>query len=245
MLEPVRFLLELPGASGRAVYDALLRPGALAHPDRLVCPAALAPTGAGVSELAHERGLGLPSRPADPSGWMAGIDWASPLHRLALLPREVLESLAWYLGLAGEHQSLRQIVLRDSLQALQANGVSGDHLAFVYGLPTDQVGAGSASVSSSGRAASATNDPFTEPAYLPARIIRTGWGLISADAASLPHPLSWRLTIKLPPEASPEAGRTASITPGDRLFEWVRAQVVTAWQPEFDARLAAFAATRG
>jgi hypothetical protein len=245
MPDPSRFVLSTPPEVGRAVYDFLLRPAGCADPGRIARPAALQPAGQRADEIALARGLGTAVPPSDPAGWIERIDWASPMHRLAMLPREVLATLAWYLGLAGQHWALRRIVRRDDLRALQASGVSADHLAFVYALPIDAAGTATAAPRPIARDAALSAEPSFDPAAWPSRIARTGWALIATVAVSLPAALAWRLVLKLPVEASPGEANAACITPGDPLFEAVRSQVVAAWQPRFDPSLAALAAARG
>jgi len=245
MPDPSRFVLATPPEVGRAVYDFLLRPAAGADPGRVARPAVLQSAGQRVDEIALAQGLGAAPPPRDPAGWIERIDWASPLHRLAMLPREVLATLAWYLGLAGQHRALRRIVRREDLRALQANGVSADHLAFVYSLPVDAPAAASAASRPIARDMAPPAEPSIDPAAWPPRIARTGWALIAAVAASLPAALAWRLALKLPIEASPDDAGGACIVPADPLFEMVRAQVVSSWHPGFDPSLAALASAHG
>jgi hypothetical protein len=240
-----RFVLATPPEVGRAVYDFLLRPAACADPDRMARPPVLQLACQRVDEIAFARGLGSAPPPIDPPGWTERIDWASPLHRLAMLPREVLKTLAWYLGLAGQHQALRRIVRRDDLRALQANGVSLDHLAFVYSLPVDATATASTASQPIVRDPPPPAESSIDPAAWPPRIARTGWALIAAAAASLPAALAWRLALKLPIDASPDDASAACIAPADPLFETVRAQVVSSWHPSFDPSLTALAAARG
>jgi len=235
----VRELLDLPIELSRLIHDFAFRPSLGAHPERLALPMPLDSTSDAVQVIAIERGLlGPAAGPVDAERCLGQIDCQSPLHRIALLPREILEALAWYMGLAAFRDRLRRIVMRDELRALHAQGLSSEHLDFVYQIP-DSPGRQGAST---GAAAAVLE---LAPANWPQRIQAHGWSILSALRAVFPASIAARYQLKLPPEAPARAGDEHPLPPNDPRFEWVRERVVAAWRPDFDSSLSALASRSG
>lgn len=249
-----RELLDLPAELGRLIHEFLFMPSLGGHPERVGLPEPFDRGGEEVRAIAIEQGLlGPPVGSRDAELCLGQIDWQSPLHRLALLPREILEALSWYLGLAACRDRLRRIVMRDELRALYAQGLSAEHLAFVYQLPEQPRMSGLSSVPESAQSVPVLPD-------WPQHIQAEGWSVLKAVQALLPDPIAARYELKLPPDrpsgvsasgraapagAEPGWGDSRPVAPGAPLFEWVRGRIVAAWRPDFDARLAALAERPG
>ncbi|MEN9775656.1 MAG: hypothetical protein RL322_2726 [Pseudomonadota bacterium] len=231
-------LLQLPREIARLVIEFVLNPGAGADPGRVRLPAPLEPGSDSVRACSIERGLLGPAiggREAEDC--LRQFQWQSPLHRLAVLPREVLESLAWHLGLATLRDRLRRVVTRDALRALHAEGVSAEHLSFVYQLPD---------VTDPSRGLASPTERL--PAALPADplngthpIAQAGWGVLGSLHALLPEAIALRFRLKCPPQLEQASAVAPGLMPQDPLFDWVRVRVVSAWRTDFDSSLAALA----
>lgn len=233
-----RALLELPADLGRLIHEFVFRPVLGAHPERVALPSPLHDGSDAVQAIAIERGLlGPAAGRVDAQLCLGQIEWQSPLHRMALLPREVLEALAWYLGLAAFRDRLRRIVMRDEIRALHAEGLSAEHLAFVYQLP-ELAGERRSPEGRLGTESGAVT------ANWPQQILGRGWGVLGAVRSRLPAPIAVRFQFKLPPGVPEPVDEGTSVLP-DPLFDWIRERVVNAWRPDFDARLAALAAPPG
>jgi hypothetical protein len=244
-------LLGLPAELGRLIHEFLFRPGLGAHPERLALPSPFDQAGEVVQAVVIERGLlGPAAGSVDAEACLAQFDWQSPLHRIALLPRDILETLSWYLGLAACRDRLRRIVMRDELRALHARGLSAGHLAFVYQLP-EQAGtrglSDSRRIESGGQSSapghtgmdgrsSAPESMRSEPVQpaWPERILAEGWSILEAVRALLPDPIAVRYQLKLPPDRPSDASSPERVAPGD--FERVRrdAQEVAPGGPLFE-----------
>jgi len=235
----VRELLDLPIELSRLIHDFAFRPGLGAHPERIALPMPLNSANDSVQAVAIERGLlGPAAGPLDAERCLGQIDWQSPLHRIALLPREILEALAWYLGLAAFRDRLRRVVMRDELRTLHAQGLSAEHLAFVYQIPDDPGSKGGSTGAAAVLRESATST-------WPQRIQAQGWSILGELREVLPASIAARFQLKLPPEAPSVAGDEPPLAPNDPRFEWVRERVVAAWRPDFDSRLSALASRSG
>ena len=100
----------------RQVMTALYTPAADMHPEQAH---ALVPRELwALPATVLSRGLGEPL-----NDWPAELDGRKVEHRLALLPRTVLEQVAWNLGLLAHAASLRKLVLRSEVQALSEQGL--------------------------------------------------------------------------------------------------------------------------
>jgi hypothetical protein len=220
-------VLRLPRSEGKAVYDFLFAPAASAHPDRIGLPEPLRSAGPAVRALA----LAAKGEPAagNVDGLPELINWRSPDHRTAILPAKVLETLAWYLGLAAYAGTLRRVVLRDELMALNAAGIGDSELQFVYSLPAP--------------------DPQltdTEPVSVLAgegassRVWRAGWTQLIELAGRLPAPIGARFRLKLPFVETEAAERPPSMN--EAAFAHVRKLVMDSMLPQFDESLESLAA---
>jgi hypothetical protein len=224
-----RLVLGLPRTIGLAVYEFLFVPAAQAHPQQLAVPEPL--YGAGLATRAaalHNMG---DTYSADVE-WHALIDWRSVGHRTAMLPREVLESLAWFAGLAFHAPILRRVVRREDLLELQSGGITSEHLQFVYGL---------SAIPSTGTREPDSSTHTTEVAT--EAIWGSGWGLLHDIARALPAGMAERMQIKLPSLEQSVAPQGALPALDAALFDRVRRSVVEMWAPEFDASLDAMCAT--
>ena len=219
-------VLNLPQKIGQAVYTFLFAPGQSVHAERLALPEGLSKADASARAVALARDGEIPQ--SLDTAWHSQIDWRSLEHRTAVLPREALEVLAWYLGLAAYASALRQVVLREELLSLQSGGVAAEHLEFVYALP-----------------ASETTQPIVKPSvsrltpeHASSDIWRAGWACLSSFAGQLPAALGARLMLKLPlQDAGDESPKLSFET-----FRHVRQLVVSSVVPEFDASLESLAA---
>jgi len=232
-------LLQLPGEIGRLVIEFVLNPGAGADPRQVRLPAPLEQTSDAVRACSIERGLRGPAIGAsDAEECLRQFQWTSPLHRLAILPRDVLETLAWYMGLAALRDRLRRVVTRDALRALHAVGVSAEHLSFVYQLPDASDRLPARTLQADGLAAAMPADGLSGSQH----IAQAGWAALASLHAVLPSAIASRFRLKCPPEPDKASMVAPDLTPEDPIFEWVRVRVVSAWRPDFDTCLAALAA---
>jgi hypothetical protein len=234
----LRLILALPGPLGQLVHQFLFDPAADADPDRVATPGCLADGGGTLRAQALEAGLwGGGISPQEVDQCLAAFDWASPLHRLALVPRGVLEGLAWRLGLAVHREVLCRIVLRDELRAIQSEGVESDHLSFVYRLVAETDADRSQPTEIDSVVVDARDEGW------PSRIFSAGWASIAGAARSMPALISARFQLKLPRQIEETASAYSAQSLGNALFETIRSQVVAAWKADFDSSLAALAAS--
>jgi hypothetical protein len=186
---------------------ALFMPAQDMHPDQaraLVPPALWALSASRIS-----RGL------APQQSWPAELDGRRLSHKLALLPRVVLEQVGWNLGLLSSASNLRRLVLRHELQLLADQGMQEADWALVLSAP---------------RQAKNTNAPLTNAAVAqwPALIRHTGQLALAALATSMDSVLAQRLSCKLAPTTA------AAELPAPDTLELAYTQAVGPWSAHWD-----------
>jgi hypothetical protein len=142
-------------------------------------------------------------------------------HRLSLLPRKVLESLSLNLGMLMHASFLRQVVLRQDLQALAQGGVDEATWTMVF--------ANAANTPSPEKTFS--NLPRSEVARWPSLLREVGEQSLLALSNTLPRPLGQRLRWKLPVHSQP------GTLPQAPLLAQAYATSVNGWCPDWDERL--------
>jgi hypothetical protein len=151
--------------------------------------------------------------------WDGLFDGRQRGHRLALLPRAVIERLSWNLGLLTHAAVLRQVVLRQDLALLSDQGMDDDSWALVFRAP-EMKGAPS-------------DLGQSQMAQWQAVLRETGERGLTAFSQTLPAPFGQRLLWKLPPtDPSPSAAAPALL---DLAYE----EAVLSWSTDWDACLSA------
>jgi hypothetical protein len=142
-------------------------------------------------------------------------------HRLSLLPRTVLESLTLNLGLLMHAGALRQVVLRQDLQALAQGGVDETAWTMVFahaaGTPSPEK--------------TLPHLPHSEVARWPSLLREAGEQALLALSNTLPRPLGQRLRWKLPVHSQP------GTLPQAPMLAQAYATSVNGWCPDWDERL--------
>jgi hypothetical protein len=202
-------VLQWPQPVSRQVMSALFMPAADLHPDqaRSLVPRALWALPA--ADLS--RGLEPVARQ-----WPQEIDGRRIEHRLALLPRSVLEQVSWNLGLLLAASSLRKRVLRSELQTLAEHGLSEDDWALVHQAPRSA-------------ALPPVELPTNELPQWPELLRHAGAQALLALTAPLGQILGARLTWKLPP-GEPASSQAPSAT----LLKQAYAPAVHRWSTDWD-----------
>jgi hypothetical protein len=197
-------VLNLPTDAARCVFEFAYHPANYIHPDR---------ADAGVPQALRQSGLnprntslGLLNMPCL-SSWN-GLDWGHLQHRVALLPLDGLQALAWRLGLASVAPRLRRVIVRRDWMALSET-LSTDDWQWVDAWP----GPMAAGAGARARAETAANrhtigQPLNWlPAEAlddlplsdwPAHIGAWGWQVLDAACDGLPTDIGARLRLKLP-----------------------------------------------
>lgn len=139
-------------------------------------------------------------------------------HRLALLPRGVLEQLSLYLGLLMHAGFLRQVVLHQDLQSLARGGVDEAAWTLVFAAATESPTPTNASALLI----------HGEVARWPALLRATGEQALLALSNTLPAPLGQRLRWKLPLHDQPG---TLPTTP---MLTQAYATSVNGWCTDWD-----------
>ncbi len=177
-------LLGLSAPAARHVFEFAHLPALYADPER-------------IAEVRPPALQNLKIHPANLSGALTlalqlpelkALDTFSPLHRAALLPRELLRELAWYLGLQSAHAHLRKLVLRQDLDNL-ADDVQPKHWRWVFQahdvvLPSQLFTANEL-----------RDVPISD---WPGRLLDRGWQLLHQLSRSLPVCVGRRMHLKLP-----------------------------------------------
>jgi hypothetical protein len=202
-------VVQWPQPVSRQVMSALFMPAADLHPDqaRSLVPRALWRLPA--ADLS--RGLEPVARQ-----WPQEIDGRRIEHRLALLPRSVLEQVSWNLGLLLAASSLRKRVLRSELQLLAEHGLSDEDWALVHEAPRSA-------------AAPALDLPTSELPQWPELLRQAGAQALLALATPLGQILGARLRWKLPP-GEPAPGPA----PSAALLKQAYAPAVRRWSTDWD-----------
>jgi hypothetical protein len=199
-------LLQWPQQVAQQVHAALFLPAADLHPQRAreLVPKAL-------WNLSAAR---LSPALAAPQAWQE-FDGRRLPHRLALLPREVVDRVAWNLGLLISAPRLRQVVLRSELQQLADQGLDEDAwqlVLLVKGAPAAQ-----------------DLGPIEQWGQA---IKQRGESALLGLAEEIGGGLGQRLTFKLAP-ALPVAAPAAT-----DLLDQAYTPVVQAWSAQWDRCLA-------
>lgn len=215
-------LLQWPQAVARQVFTAVMVPAADMHPAqaRQAVPQALW----AVSPVHLSKALNQ----GTPADWHSAIDGRQISHRLALLPTEVVGQVAWNLGLLMHARNLRQVVLREEVQALAEAGI--DEAAWQWVLqpikPHQLMAADS-------RLASL---PMAQwPQWLRERGEQALAALTGTLMPALAQRLRWKLGVQ-------EAG--AGDPPAAELIELAYGQAAAAWSTDWDHCLAQLKPTR-
>ena len=163
---------------------------------------------------AHRLSQGLEPRLND---WPAELDGRRIEHRLALLPRSVIETVAWNLGLLACAASLRRRVLRSEVQLLAEHGLQDGDWALALSAP--RTGAPQADL--------LADHPLQE---WPGRMGQLGQAMLADLCSQLGPVLGARLRCKLAVSAEPPAKVRA--TAG--LLELAYPAPVRAWSLHWD-----------
>jgi hypothetical protein len=216
-------LFHLPPPLAAAVLNFLTRPAQEADPQRLA--GALPPGWPLPLSAAAQRAVQQPWH-LDTGRDVELLDPAQPLHRLALLPRAALATLARQLALHDQAARLRRVVLRSERQAL-APHIEATDWAWLLS-----------------PAAGSPAQALAEPALheLPHWLDTVGWALLEAAATLLPTGLAQRLQLKLRP--APATGPGLAL-PAELARQRVLARYPGAaatwsprWEPDWQAWLA-------
>ena len=240
-------VMSLPAEAARCVFEFAYHPAHYMHPDRVghLVPQALHNTGLNK----HNTSVGLLSLPGL-STWN-GLDWGNVQHRLALLPLEGLQTLAWRLGLASVAPRLRQVILKREWLAL-SEFLSADDWRWVDTWPSPMAaGARERSEPSANR--HAISQPLN---WLPAEaldelplsewhlhMLHWGWQVVETACDAMPSDIGERLRLKLPMStlSAQDQTMTARSTkpphPTLALTALVAAypSAVAQWNPTWDA----------
>lgn len=177
-------LMGLSTTAARHVFEFAHSPALYADPERI---AAVRPSALQNLET-HPANLSAALALAFELPELKALDTFSPLHRAALLPREWLRELAWYLGLQSAHIHLRKLVLRQDLENL-ANDVQSKHWHWVFQAHDVVLS----------RQLFTANELRDVPiAAWPARLLDRGWQLLHQLTRSLPVCVGRRMQLKLP-----------------------------------------------
>jgi hypothetical protein len=209
-------VLQWPRAVSRQVMCALFMPAQDMHPEhaRVQVPRTLW----ALPAAPLSRGLETP-----PTDWPAELDGSRIDHRLSLLPRSVLEQVAWNLGLVIHGPNLRKLVLREQVQTLNEQGLQ-DH---------DWQLALSSSI-----ATSAPTAPEPLPALnlteWPQRLKQSGFMALQALAVHMGPVLGQRLSWKLPPDFTADVATTR---PSNAQLQLAYTPAVSHWSAQWDSCL--------
>jgi len=212
--------------AARCIFEFAYLPSQYTEPERLVSlkPAMLAGVDAPAERVSRAiaQTLGLPD--------LDGLDTAQPLHRVALLPHDVIRDLAWWLGLRSASAALRKLVLREDLNALDGH-VRQAHWSWVF-----------SPFEGAMPSALATESALQQQAVAewPQLIWRSGWDALVSICLGLPRSIGQRLWLKLPVQTpdvfalampAPDAAQMQSLT---QHVTQAYAAVVQQWSPQWD-----------
>lgn len=169
---------------------------------------------------AHRLSQGLQPRLND---WPAELDGRRIEHRLALLPRSVIEAIAWNLGLLACAASLRRRVLRSEVQLLAEHGLQEGDWALALSAPRN----------GAPQADPLADHPLQE---WPSRMGQLGQAMLANLCAQLGPVLGARLRCKLATGAE-SAAETKLPAPAG-LLALAYPAPVRAWSPDWDDCLA-------
>jgi hypothetical protein len=209
-------LLQWPQTVARQVFTAVMVPAADMHPAqaRQAVPQALW----AVSPVHLSKALSQ----GTPADWHSAIDGRQISHRLALLPTAVVAQVAWNLGLLMHARNLRQVVMREDVQALADAGIDEAAWQWVLQpLKPHQL------LAADGRLASL---PLAQwPQWLRER----GEDALLALTGSLMPALAQRLRWKLGAQEPSAAG-----LPNPELIELAYGEAAAGWSADWDRCLA-------
>lgn len=201
-------LLNWPQTVARQVHAALFLPAHDMHPSQFeqCIPSSLQ----GISPASLSQALR-----GKEQDWARVFDGRQRLHRLALLPRDVIERLCWNLGVVTYAVELRKIVLREDLEFLAQHGMDEAAWALVFQDP-----------------AFSTDAHVLAPNSLdqwPDLMRRTGEQGLAAIAKALPPSLRQRLLWKLPAASCEDAS-----APNAALLTLAYEATVPRWSADWD-----------
>lgn len=226
-MTPGASLQGLPLEAARCVFEFAYSPALYVDPERLLAltPVSLEGVQAPAAQLSQAiaQTVGLPD--------LEGLDVAQPLHRVALLPRDLVHELAWWMGLRSASEALRKVILHADLQTL-APHLQRTHWSWVFrpsgvSLPVFEV----------------TDDAWSQPvSEWPARIRRNGWEAMLALCLGLPRSIGQRLWLKFPVQM-PDVFAQARSAPDGMQMQALKVNVEAAYEaaighvrPEWDAQ---------
>lgn len=195
-------VMGLPAEAARCVFEFAYHPAGYIHPERVhdLVPVVLQRTGVSSRDVS----IGLLEMPGL-SIWN-GLDWSNVQHRLALLPLEGLNKLAWRLGLASVAPRLRRVIVGREWLAL-SEFLSADDWLWVDEWPRPMAAgarAGAASTVNRSAIAQPLNWlpvdaldalPLTD---WPTHLQQWGWQVVDAACHAMPTDIGERLRLKLP-----------------------------------------------
>jgi hypothetical protein len=205
-------LAQWPQTVSRQVMAALFMPAGDLHPEqaRRLVPRALWTLPAAEVSRGLEPRLGQ---------WPEELDGRRLEHRLALLPRSVLDAIAWNLGLLKGAANLRKRVLRSELQVLAENGLTEADWHWVHEAPRQSW--------------PALELPEGDCSQWPQRLRQSGVRALLALTAPLGDILGTRLAWKLPPDET-----AAEQAPPTAMLHFAYTPVVQRWSAHWDDCLA-------
>jgi YOP proteins translocation protein K (YscK) len=206
-------MLSWPQNVAKQVHAAMFLPARDMHPDqRARC---VPPALEGLSSSSLSKAL----IGQDVHDWDGLFDGRQRGHRMALLPRVVIERLCWNLGLLTHATVLRQVVLRQDLALLSDQGMDDASWALVFRAPEN-----TGEPSDLGR---------SQMVQWHEVLRETGERGLAAFSQTLPAPFRQRLLWKLPHL------ETSSAVPAPALLELAYEEAVLSWSTEWDACLSA------
>ncbi len=209
-------LLQWPQTVARQVFTAVMVPAADMHPAqaRQAVPQALW----AVSPVHLSKALSQ----GTPADWHSAIDGRQISHRLALLPTAVVAQVAWNLGLLMHARNLRQVVMREDVQALAEAGIDEAAWQWVLQpLKPHQL------LAADGRLASL---PLAQwPQWLRERGEDALLALTGSLMPALAQRLRWKLGVQ-------EPGTTD--LPNPELIELAYGEAAAGWSADWDRCLA-------
>ena len=241
-------VMALPTDAARCVVEFAYHPARYIHPERVSqhVPDALIKAGLNSRNMS----IGL-LQMAGLSTW-TGLDWSNVQHRLALLPLEGLQTVAWRLGLASVAPRLRRVIVGHEWRAL-SESLSADDWQWVDAWPRPMMATGGTSASASTLNRQGIGQPLN---WLPmdaldvlsvsdwaTHIQHWGWQVMDAACDAMPAEIGARLRLKLPVinglsnDPAQLASKVKTPHPTLALTALVAAypSAVAQWNPSWDA----------